>query len=387
VTVLVLILLSIVIPMLIMRPFSGLQKIMVLLIIFCQLSAMYTWHSLLIRDTGLPVIIDVHKDAQNYYTRTESFSGRAPFSVTIREAREASGGTLFFGYHYLLAVFWTISSTPMLALRFFKILFFFIGLSCLTRVWRSNYGSKLAFLGFVVLGVFCTTEFYYNFRNLKDGFLFSLFMIAMAILDTIFQPTKNKLYSRTISVNIFLWVVCLAVLFSIATIRFYLTAIIIVAIVMHLIIKSDIHFKVRIVGLVVLAITTVFVFKSKFVLNTMEQGEIAMSGGFFSFYSLFQTFFSPIPWGPYIEKSIAAFHYIYLIFLPYVLFVFFKHFKSNIDWHLFLYLMIIFVIAVVTSDPPRKRLVIYPIMLVWILKNLAWNAELKTRAISQECDS
>ena len=369
-----------------MRPFSGSRKFLVLVIILSQLAAMCAWHWLLVHITGLPIIFDVHKDEELYYRITERFASYPPFGVTISEAKKATGESVFFGYQYILAIFWTISSDPVLAMRIFKLLVFFAGLGCLARVWLRDFGERAAFLGFIVLSVFCTTAFYYNFRNLKDGLLLSFFMIVMAILDTIFQPARDRVYSRTILGNTFLWGLALAMLLAITTIRFYLAAMVICAIVMHIVIRSDAGIKGRITGIVLLSIAMLWVFKSNVMTATLQEGEQA-SQAKYGVYGLLQAFLSPIPWSGYIEKSVALFHCIYLLFLPYAIYAFFKHLRDNIDWHLFLYVMTMYVAGVITSDPHRKRLIIYPIMLVWILRHLSSKWQQADETLNSEDDS
>lgn len=88
---------------------------------------------------------------------------------------------------------------------------------------------------------------------------------------------------------------------------------------------------------------------------------------------MFQAFLSPLPWGAirFMEPLSTPFYWIYWLLLPYTLYALLRHFRSNINWHLFVYIMILYVVGGAIGDPPRKRLIVYPILVTWVLAHLA----------------
>ena len=362
--------LAFVVPVLILRPFNKLQKTLVLLIILAHLVIMLLLHDHMLHTTGFPIVRDVSVDAVTYYDRTERFAGYAPFSITRREAVEAAQGTAHFGYQYVLGTLWTITPYPVLSIRLFKTMLFFISLSCLSRVWRTDYGDRLAMLGFVFMGVVCTPTFYYNFRNLKDGLILSLFMFIMALLDTLLRPKSNLLYPISKSKTIWLWIVLLMPLYAILTLRTYTAAMIFLAILMHIIAASRVGIKVRILLFGALAVIALVGLQSAFIMDVFQLGKRKIAESGVGLYLLFRAFISPIPW-QYFIPSLVPFHCVYLLLLPFALYSFFKHLRANINWRFFLYILVTIATAV-TGNPARKRLIVIPILLTWMLAHSAY---------------
>jgi len=359
-----------VVPVLILRPFGKLQKTLVFLIISAHLVIMFLLHYHMLNTTGFPIVLDVSVDAVKYYDWTERFAGHAPFSITKREAVAAAQGTAHFGYQYVLGTLWTITSYPVLSIRLFKTMLFFISLSCLSRVWRTDYGDRLAMWGFVFMGVVCTPAFYYNFRNLKDGLILSLFMFIMALLDTLLRPRSNLLYPISKSKTIWLWIVLLMPLYAISTLRVYVAAMIFLAVLMHIIAASRVGIKVRILLFGALTVIALVGLRSAFIMNLFQvgKGKIAESGT--GLYILFRAFVSPLPW-QHLIPSLIPFHCVYLLLLPCALYSFFGHLRTNINWRFFLYILVAFGTGI-TGNPARKRLIGIPILLTWMLAHSAY---------------
>jgi len=368
--VILLTILALVLPLVILRPFSRLQKTLVLLIILAHLVTMFLLHYHVLHTTGFPIVRDVSTDTLQYYEWTEHFADHAPFSITRREAIAAAQGTPHFGYQYVLGTLWTITPYPVLSIRLFKTMLFFISLSCLSRVWRTDYGSRLAMRGFVFMGVVCTPAFYYNFRNLKDSLILALFMFIMALLDTLLRPKSKLLYPVSTSKTIWLWFVLLIPLYALSTLRIYVIAMLFIAVLMHIVAASRVGIKVRILLFGVLVVIALVGIQSEFVADMLQIGKSKIAEGKPSLYILFRAFVSPLPWR-YFVLPLIPFHCIYLLLLPYALYTLLRHFRINMNWHLFLYMLVIFGTGV-TGNPARKRLIGIPILLTWMLAHSAY---------------
>jgi len=372
---------ALVIPLVILRSFSQRHKIYLVGIIIGHLIMMYVLHFRLVKQTGYPIVVDIHSDCQKYFDNTRHFSGRAPFEVGLLDARDAAEGSNHFGYHYVLAVMWTISSHPALAVRLFKTLLFFAGLSCVTRVWRRHYGESLAFGGCVFLGLFFTPAFYYNYRNLKDGLILALFLFIMALLDTLIQSRTSSSRIQSKNKVIFGWSAVLVLLYFLSTLRMYIPAIIVVALILHTVMSLRIEMQKRLALIMVISSIVFIGFTTTFMQNMMEMGgasRISLTA-FLSLRTILQAFLSPIPWGmiTYYEPMNVFFYSIYWLLLPFALYCLIRHLISSFDWHFFLYLMITYTVGVVIGDPPRKRLIVYPILVMWVLAHLAYRRSMQ----------
>lgn len=374
IVVIILTVLALVIPLLILRSFNFLAKALILSIILSHLALMFFLHYRLVRRTGYPIVIDIHLDTQTYYDNTSSFEGRPPFRITRADAIDSAGGSKHFGYNYVLGMLWTITSYPALAIRLLKTMLFFTGLSCLTRVWRRDYGSGLAVGGFAFLGVLCTPAFYYNYRNLKDGLILALFLFIMALLDTILPPWKNRLHQMSTRRITLAWFTVIILLYALSTLRLYVVTLIVMVVIMHAVVASHLGFKERVLLLVVLSLVVVLAFASPFVMDTMEMYKGSFRPTTFAPIAIIQGFLSPLPWGRIVQEEPCnvLFYSIYWLLLPYALYTLFRHLRHNINWRLFLYVMVTYVVGTIIGDAPRKRLIVYPILVGWVLAHLAY---------------
>lgn len=373
-----LVFLALFVPLAILRRFSFYQKLLVVIVITAHLAFMFLQHSRLVYTTGLPIVVDVHVDAQGYYDASSQFKDFPPFGVTKKAAMDAAKGSAHFGYYYVLGTLWTITPRPVLAMRFLKIMLFFTSLSCIVRVWRTDYGDRLAMWGFAFLGVIFTPIVYYNYRNLKDSLILSLFMFVMALLDTILRPRQGQLHRMSTGKSIFAWCTVLVLLYVISTLRTYTSAIVVIALIMHAIMASRLGTKGRILSLAAMGLIMLFALKIGFVANMMELSKVKFTGttilGILTLRGMLQAFLSPLPWGGIrqMEPLSTPFYWLYWLLLPYAFYCMLRHFRSNINWHLFVYIMILYVVGAAVGDPPRKRFIVFPILVGWVLAHLAY---------------
>lgn len=374
IVVVLLTVLSLTIPLLILRSFRSSQKLLVLLIITVHLAGIFLLHWRQVSTTGHP-IVDEGTDPMWYYERTSRFSDWAPFSVTLDAAIEAADGNRHvFGYQYVLGTLWTITSYPALAMRLLKTLVLFSGLGCLVRVWRTDYGDKLAMWGFVFLTMVCTPVFYYSWRNRKDSLLLSMFIFVMALLGTLLRSRESQLQPLSKRRSALLWFILLLFLYLLSTLRPYTPVIIMVALGIHAIVYSQIGLKARISLLGLLAVLGIVAIRFGIVSTLMAMGGDRITTFVMTPRGFLQAFLSPIPWGVLrvTRPFMIPFYSLYWLLLPYVFYTVVRHLRSNLNWHLFMYLMITYVVAGVIGDPPRKRLIVYPIMVAWVLLHLAY---------------
>jgi hypothetical protein len=228
--------------------------------------------------------------------------------------------------------------------------------------------------GFAIMSIMCTPAFYYNYRNLKDGLILGLFLFVMALLDTVLPPWKNRLRPMGTKKTALAWFAVVILLYALSTLRLYVVAMIVTAIMMHTIATSSLSLKQRTSLLVILLLIVVLGFISPFVGNTTEMYEKSIRPQSLTPMTIIQGLFSPLPWGDIVreEPSNVVFYSLYWLFLPYALYAMFRHLRKNINWHLFLYVMVTYVIGTVIANPARKRLILYPILVTWILANLAY---------------
>ncbi|MCK5602487.1 hypothetical protein KAR91_11470 [Candidatus Pacearchaeota archaeon] len=344
--------------------------------VILQMSVVLFQHFQLVRKTNSPVVVDGHVDTLNYYNKGSQFSGNLPFTVTINDAIRVSDGSKHFGYAYLVGTLFTLTSYPMLAMRALKILLFFSSLSCVVRLWRTEYGERLAIWGFIFMGIIFTPAIYYHFRNLKDSVTVSLFMFIMVLLETLLRPKELQLNPATKRKTVWSWILLLILLYMYSTLRLYHVAIILAALGGHIVMSSKrIGMKGRLGLMFAMLVIFLIALKLGMVTALMEQGEQLESGGgpSLSYRSLLQAFLSPMPWGEIrrIEPLSAPFYWLYWLLLPYTLLCLIRHIKVNFNWKFFVYMAILAVVGVATGDPPRKRLIVFPILVGWVLSHKA----------------
>ena len=299
VVIILLIVLALVLPLVILRSFSDRQKTLVLVIIVAHLAVMFLLHYRLVHTTGYPIVVDLHVDTQKYYDDTSHFANWHPFGVMREAAISAAGGSRHYGYYYVLGMLWTITSHPALGIRLLKTMLFFTSLSCLARVWRRDCGSRLATGGFAFMSIVCTPAFYYNYRNLKDGFILALFMFIMVLLDTLLRPRGDQLQPRSTSKTTLGWIMLLILLYALSTFRVYAAAIVVVAVIMHSVAATRMEIKGRLCLLLILIVVLLLAFRLGVIANILELGgeRIRRGGIAMTLRNFLQAFLSPLPWG------------------------------------------------------------------------------------------
>jgi hypothetical protein len=146
------------------------------------------------------------------------------------------------------------------------------------------------------------------------------------------------------------------------------------AIGMHVITASKMGIKARASLVVALMFIGLAALQSGFVRQTSdvltkEGGALSMLTG----YGLLQGFLSPLPWNPLLKGYLAFFYWTYWALFPYTIYALVRHLRKNMTWQLYLYMMITYIVSGgIVGDAPRKRLIVHPIMLGWILAHLAY---------------
>ncbi len=365
------IILTIWVPMRIVKPFNSSHKAIVLTVLLAYIIGISVWHFTLIKRTGWPLVEDGSVDTWTYYEDTRVFTTYSPFSITKGDLVRAANKPAHLGYHYFLGTLTTLTYNPLYASRILKILFFFSGLTCLMRVWRTNFGDKLAVYGFVFLTVLFATPFYQIFRNYRDSIILALFMLSMAILDTVLRPIQHSIEPVNKSKTTFLWVSLLVVLWVLSCFRFYIAFVVLISVGIHFVIAGGLGAKKRMLLLTFATILSVFVLP-KIIGATLSIMARAGSGrSIYGIYGMFRGVITPIPWQHFVPALIPA-HCFYLLSLPYVFFAFFAHLKKNLTWHLFFVGAMIMVLGgLLKGSQERKRTAIVPVFVMWSLSNMA----------------
>ena len=375
------------IPIAILKPFSKSQKTVVLAVILLHLLAIFTGHYLLITQQfpaffaaegfeqgpkGYPIVIDSEGDAWTYYEKTREFEDYRPFSISTDKLVEVAGGRTHLGYYYVLGNLTTLTAHPVLSIRVLKTLIFFAGLACVMRVWRRNYGDPLPMYGFIFLTLLFMAPLYYNFRNLKDGLLFGLFLFYMALLDTLLRPSWQRLRPVSKSRLAVGWALILALLWMISTLRQYYAVTLAAATVMHFITASDMRARIRVALLVLAGVVTLFVLRSTFGQTIFDVLQTHPLTSVLAVYEMFRGLVTPIPWQFFIPSLIPT-HCFYLLLLPFAAFAFFARFRKNLTWHLYTVMFLIYVLGGMLGGDSalRKRLIMVPILITWVLSYLA----------------
>lgn len=380
--------LTIWIPLAILKSFRRSQRIIVLMVILLHLGLIFLGHNLVLTQQypaffagvgfsqgspGEPIVMDGSVDAFHYYEKTEAFDTYFPFTITVDDIKRESNRASNPGYWWLIGTLRTMTQYPILAVRVLKTLLFFIGLACLMRVWRRSYGNHLITFSFIFLTVLYAVPLYYNFRNYKDGLLFGLFLIYMALLDTILRPRWQRSSSQTMSKTILAWILVFTIIWMISTIRFYYAVVLGSAILMHLVTASGMGFRMRAGLTAMIAVVSIFVIRGSigdiFYSAVQKYGYSIVYG----IYGMFRGLVSPIPWQYFLRFLIPS-HCFYLLLLLVAAVAFFARFRKNLTWHLYVTAALVYVLGGMMGgdSAQRKRLVMIPIFIMWVLSYLAY---------------
>ncbi len=363
------ILLLLYLPFRISRGFPAVCRITFALIVAVKVVVMVIVHYSLISETGLPIVMDASVDAKKYYDFGKAFEFEPIWNIQYGELVDERGGRSHLGYPVLnILAFKLAPSDPMLLLRLFKLLLFHVGLGMLANTWRRQTDANRAFWAYLLLGLIFYQFFYYTFRNLKDDMILSLFMMVMAIAD----GNLGRAVARRDGARFWRWLASWAavavLIWIISTIRFYLGLALVCAFALHLVTGSGIRMSYRV--LLGGAVTMGFVF-----LMGSAGGELVQSRGGFgavikavtNVYGLFKVFVTPLPW-QHNRPLLAIPHTLYLMMLAPAFFGLFYNFRRNFDWKLFIVLAVAMVVGGYIEDfGPRKRYVMYPVFVSWII--------------------
>jgi len=353
------------------RPFRPGVRVAYLVVVSVRLFIMYAWHQSIVEETGLPIVIDANTDEATYYFLTTRFANYPPFDVSLADCLDATGGSVLnIGYYYVLAILQTVAPDPISAVEFFKEFLLLTGLGLLARGWRKSCGERLAALGLFFLVIVFVPGFFYNFRNLKDGLLLGLFVLVMAGTDELMRR-RDATVLRSAS-SLALGAAVLVLVIAIAFVRIYTAVFILAGILLQLLLTVKLPTKFRVAGVVFVAGAVLAGAHVGLVDVAFDASEMAAPNEEVPLYwGLLQGFLSPQPWNPGLPWYMATFYWVYLVSLPYTFYALFGSLRRNLRWGLFVYAMVTYVVSSPIGDPPRKRLVVHPIMVSWVLNHLA----------------
>ena len=368
----ILVVLTIICTWKLLREFPQWLKMLSVLLIILYSGFVSYRHYNLVNTTGNAVVYDRYSDTAYYQDQAEDFKDVPFWDISISDIKNNADG-MHFGYQALIVLMQRISDSPMLATRLAKIFLYFFGLCMLARTWRNQFGIPLATKGYLFFALFFTPMHFYVFRNLKDLVILSVFMMIMAVVDSLFdkpyysyhlehKPVKNNL-KKKLCLLIFL-------LMFIAVLRLYMAVIIVLPVLAQIVMTRKAFptkLKVTLFSLIILVFVVALI--SGYMSKVFLYGGKALSGGLLG-YNLLQGFFSPIPWGAIWSQDIvgALFWVWYWPLIAYSFFCFVSELRSNMTWHILACLMLVMILSIAVGHPYRKRLAVIPIMVMWILK-------------------
>jgi hypothetical protein len=353
------------------RPFRPGIRAAYVAVVSIRLLIMFAWHQSIVEKTGVPIVIDANADEIAYYELTTRFANYPPFDVSLADCLDAVGGNMMnIGYSYVLAILQTVAPDPISAVEFFKEFLLLTGLGLLARGWRKSCGEWLAALGLFLLVIIFVPGFYYNFRNLKDGLLLGLFVLAMAGTDELMRR-RDATVLRS-SGSLALGAAVLLLIVAIAFVRIYTAVFILGGILLQLLFTAKLPTSFRVAGVVFVAGAVLAGANVGLVDVAMDASEsMTVNRDVPLYLGLLQGFLSPQPWNPELPWYLATFYWVYLVTLPYTFYALFSSLRRNLRWGLFVYAMVTYVVSGPIGDPPRKRLIAHPIMVSWVLNHLA----------------
>ena len=355
-------------PYRISRGFPMTLRMVFVMIVLTKATLVTEIHLSHIADTGHPIILDGSVDAKRYFDFGNAFLNFHPWDISHNDLISERGASAHLGYYVVnLVAFKACPDHPILFLRLAKLLLFHIALGVLVNTWRITTTETRAFIGYLLIGVVFYQFLYYGFRNLKDDLILSVFMMIMAIADRTVAATRQRAdvsFKKTIAS----WVVIAALLWVLSTFRFYLALAIVCAFGVHTItgrgLKAShrVFFACAIVGgFFAIAGTT----GMQMVNERGGAGAVIGSSG--NIVGLFKIFVTPLPW-QHTNGMLSLPHTFYLFMLPAALWAFFVRLTVNLNWKLYLVGALALILGGFMLDyEPRKRYVMYPIFVGWIL--------------------
>ena len=155
------------------------------------------------------------------------------------------------------------------------------------------------------------------------------------------------------------------------TMRVYYTVAIVFGVTMHLITRSGVNARLRFSLMFLVTLGVLFTVRSK--LGTDISGRVEQIEGYFPIYYIFKGAVTPLPWQYFIRGLISS-HCFYLLLLFISAFAFFAHFRKNLTWHFYTFAVLFYALGVVmdANSADRKRIIIVPILIMWVLSYLAY---------------
>ncbi|NOS99004.1 MAG: hypothetical protein HOP29_00060 [Phycisphaerales bacterium] len=351
------------------RGFSASIRIAIVSIVLIKTVFLIVWHISLVKETGLPIILDESQDEKRYYDFGVAFAEQPLWNITTADLADERGSTAHLGYFVAnVLAFKLAPDDPMLLLRLFKLMLFHVGLGMVTSLWREQTTEGRAFAAYLLLGVLLYQFFYYTFRNLKDDMLLSLFMIVMGAVDRILTPSDHAAV-RTSRARVWLtWLMIGFVIWIMSTIRFYLGATVVVALGLHLVTGHRVKWVTRVgLGGVIAAGMVFLMGTAGGEMAQSHGGAGAMAAAMSNIGGIFKVFVTPLPW-QYARPVLAVGHTFYLILLIPALMGFFMRFRRNLDWKLYVVMIVALIVGGLLGDSgPRKRFVMCPVFVSWIV--------------------
>ncbi len=356
-------------PFRLSRGFSPSVRTAIFLIVLFKAIVLVGLHVRQVGDGGHPIVADIATDARAYYNAGAALEVRGLFEVTKHDVISVASGRSHLGYYVVnYLAFKASPDHPMLFLRLAKLLLFHVALGMLVTTWRMNRTPSRAFIAYVVLGLLFYQLFYYNYRNLKDDVVLSLFMMIMALADRSLIARTPGSSQRFAWSSVLRWVAVGGLIWLITTFRYYMGPIIIGAFCIHLITGQGMRFRYRVglAGFMVVGFAVIITLPG-FDLVRDRGGPASLLGALTNVYGVFKMLVSPLPW-QHTRLLLAPAHTLYLLMLVPALWCLFTRFRANLDWKLFVVLQIALVVGgILDSYEPRKRFVMYPILVGWIV--------------------
>ena len=367
--IVIVVLLLLYLPYRISRGFPATIRVSILLIVAIKAIILMVLHFDAIDTWGQPIVLDESVDAKRYYDVGQAFESYRLWDITYDEIVRERGASSHVGYYVVnVAAFRICPAYPILFLRLAKLLLFHVGLGMLAGTWRLRSTSTRAFVAYLFLGVLSYQIFYYIFRNLKDDLVLSLFMMIMALADRHIDASSLGSEKTSRRRMILVWVAIGLLAWVISTIRFYLGMGILCAFAMHTVTRRGMKMTYRVALAVAIAggflvLTT----RSGYSLVEERGAVSAVTSGIGNVYGLFKFFVTPLPW-QHVRPWLAVPHSFYLLLLAPALWALLARFRSNLDWKLYIVILLMIIVGGYIQDyGPRKRYVIYPIFVGWIV--------------------
>jgi len=350
------------------------MKLLVWFVVISQVFIMILLHFYVVsyEPTGI-LHDDTSSDTRKYYNTAVEIEESLPiFSVTPRDIGAISGGAFHPGYYYLNILSIRMSDNPMLFLRLIKLLVFFCGLIAIARYWHVRFGNYLSMIGVAYLSFGYWEIFYYNFRNLKDGTIFSLSLIVLGFLGSSLDRTYGRKIRLKKKQMLMLAVIAL-IIGLLFTFRVYWAAVLGAGVVLEIFFYKGVSKRQRVIFFVLLICFALSL--SVDFSGAMRYGQKVLSRGFFMadtniIFQVVRGCMSPLPW-QYSNQILIPSHCLYLLVLGMGLWSFVKMRKKPLAEAFIFFSFMLLVSQITTGNPARMRLAVVPILVTWVLGGLS----------------